>query len=254
MSALVPGRRFDRGRPLFRVAAPIVRQLTEWACDLEWRHHDRIPPRAEGGIIVVANHLSSVDPVLLGDYLAFAGRWPTFLAKAELFRTPLANRFFRSIGQIPVYRASSEASDALREAEVALKRGETIIIYPEGTITYDPDHWPMTGYTGAARLALRTGRPVIPVAQFGAHELFPTRTGAKFLKLRPRKRLVYDAGEPIDLTDLMASDDRFAAAKIATRRIMDTLTAMVAEIRDEPIPDRVYDFRRRQLVPREQGA
>ncbi|GAA4952343.1 hypothetical protein GCM10023238_18410 [Streptomyces heliomycini] len=79
----------------------------------------------------------------------------------------------RGTGQIPVYRESTDALSAFRPAIDAVERGECVAFYPEGTLTRDPDGWPMTGKTGAARVALQTKCPVIPVAQWGANELLP---------------------------------------------------------------------------------
>ena len=68
-------------------------------------------------------------------------------------------------------RQSAQSADALLAAVEAVGQGRAVVIYPEGTITRDPDLWPMAGKTGAARIALRTGCPVIPIGQWGAQEL-----------------------------------------------------------------------------------
>ena len=70
----------------------------------------------------------------------------------------------------------------------AVRDGECVVVYPEGTLTRDPDLWPMTGKSGAARIALETGCPVIPVGQWGAHELLPPYS--KKPDLFPRKQIV----------------------------------------------------------------
>ena len=74
-----------------------------------------------------------------------------------------------------MYRGRGDAGLVLKAAEQALARGCCVIVYPEGTATRDPDLWPMVGKTGAARLALTTGAPVIPIAHWGAQEILPLR-------------------------------------------------------------------------------
>lgn len=252
MTQLVPGRRFAPGRRVFRAAVGPVRRIFRRATRLEWRDLEKLPPNDEGGILIVANHVSSIDPVAVGLFVAHAGRWPTFLAKQELFRSRWGNWFFRSIGQIPVYRGTSHAGDALVEAKAALERGETVIIYPEGTITFDEDGWPMKGRYGAARLALETGCRVFPVAQWGANELLPARADKPGLRLRPKKTLTFMAGEEFDLSDLRTMASEPEAVRIATERFMATLTAMVSTIRGVPVPNRVFDPRTQAYVVRDE--
>lgn len=250
MIQLVPGRTFAPGRPLFRTVVRPVRWIFRRATRLVWRDLATLPPIDEGGILIVANHVSSIDPVAVGLFVAHAGRWPTFLAKQELFRSRMGNRFFRGIGQIPVYRGTTQAGDALVEAKAALDRGETVIIYPEGTITFDDDGWPMLGRYGAGRLALETGCRVFPVAQWGANELLPARADKPGLRLRPKKTLTFVAGDEFDLSDLHDAPDQREAVRTATARFMATLTDMVADIRGLPVPDRVFDPRTHAYIPR----
>ena len=79
------------------------------------------------------------------------------------------------LGQLPVRRGQADAAHVLKVAEQALAAGECVIIYPEGTATRDPGGWPMLAKTGVARMALTTGVPVVPVAQWGAQEILPVR-------------------------------------------------------------------------------
>ena len=83
-----------------------------------------------------------------------------------------------------------------------MRDGECVVIYPEGTLTRDPELWPMAGKSGAARIALATGCPVIPVGQWGAQEILPPY--AKTPDLFPRKHLTLKAGDPVPLDDLLA--------------------------------------------------
>src|SRR6185312_9882305 len=112
--------------------------------------------------------------------------------------------------------------------------GETVIFYPEGTMTKDPDLWPMAGRTGAARIALRTGVPVIPVAQWGAQEVFaPYSTKPKFF---PRKTLKVVAGPALDLSRWEERKRDRAAEQEVTEFIMDEITRLLEGLRGEQAP------------------
>ena len=95
-------------------------------------------------------------------------------------------------------RSTAGANRSLQVAQEIVAEGGAIIIYPEGTLTRDPDLWPMKGHTGAARLALEGGIPVVPIAHWGAHEVFPRY--AKRFHIFPRKRSRVVVGDPVDLS------------------------------------------------------
>ena len=182
-----------------------------------------------------ANHYSFFDPLSTGHFLLAAGhRTPRFLAKAGVFKQPTLGKLFKAAGQIPVYRDSRDAALAFRDAVAAVERGEAIVVYPEGTMTKDPDLWPMAGKTGAARIALRTGAPVLPIAQWGAQEVFAPYS--KTPRFFPRKRLRVTAGEPMDLRALVGPAATKDALERGTDLIMDRITGMLAEIRGEQPP------------------
>jgi 1-acyl-sn-glycerol-3-phosphate acyltransferase len=218
----------------FDFIAALVRPPLHLLCKRDWRGRENMP--RTGGAIVVANHYSFFDPISLGHYvLAGTKRTPRFLAKAGVFKQPTLGRLFRAAGQIPVYREGRDAVLALREGIAAVERGEVIIVYPEGTMTKDPDLWPMEGKTGAARIAMRTGAPVIPIAQWGAQEVFASYS--KRPQFFPRKTLKVLAGAPVDLSGLVGArpnDD--TALKAATEKIMDAITGLLEELRGESAP------------------
>ncbi len=118
-----------------------------------------------------------------------------------------------------------------------------MVIYPEATITYDPDLWPMEGRTGAARIALDTGCPVIPVGQWGAEEIM---WGKKihFPKLLPRKTVRLLAGPPVPLDDLRGQPMTSQNLVQATDRIMDAISSLVADLRQATPPAQRYDPRK----------
>ena len=199
----------------------------------DWRAQDKVPQT--GGVIFVINHISNADPLALGQFMAYSGRWPRFLAKASLFGVPGMGRVLRACGQIAVQRQSAQSADALLAAVEAVDQGRAVVIYPEGTITRDPDLWPMAGKTGAARIALRTGCPVVPIGQWGAQELMYGRQ-IHFPKLLPRKTLRFLVGDPVDLDDLRDQPVSAETLAAATDRIMDAITALGAELREQPPP------------------
>jgi 1-acyl-sn-glycerol-3-phosphate acyltransferase len=221
------------------VAASILKPTLLTATSRTWIDGEKIP--ATGGCIVVLNHISHVDPLLSAHFVYDHGRLPRYLAKSGLFRNKYLGGFLSSAGQIPVERLSRNAAGAYDSAVKAVGEGECIVVYPEGTLTRDPDLWPMKGKTGAARIALATGCPVIPVGQWGAQDILPPYT--KTPHLLPRKSIVMKAGDPVRLDDLRAQAPTPEATAEATDRIMAAITAIVADLRGETAPVERYDPR-----------
>jgi 1-acyl-sn-glycerol-3-phosphate acyltransferase len=142
-----------------------------------------------------------------------------------------------------VFRESRDAAEAFRGAVTAIEAGECVAIYAEGTISKDPGMWPMVGKTGAARVALATGCPVIPVAQWGPEQLLPPAKG-KGLQPFPRKTMRVTAGPPVDLDDLRGRPITPDVLRQATERIMREITLLLAEIRGETPPAIPFDLRK----------
>ena len=128
-----------------------------------------------GPIIVISNHTSYADGVLLALAARRMGRSLRLLATAGVFRAPVIGRLARRLGFIAVKRDTADASASLDEAAAALAAGEAVGLYPEGRLTRDPMMWPERAKTGAVRLALRTGAPIVPMAMVGAHEVVGRR-------------------------------------------------------------------------------
>ncbi|HET9871289.1 MAG TPA: lysophospholipid acyltransferase family protein [Propionibacteriaceae bacterium] len=208
----------------------------------DWRDMDKIPKT--GGVIFVVNHISNIDPLSFGQFVAYAGRWPRYLGKASLFRIPVVGKIITACGQIPVERNSRDARKALTQAIDAVNAGKSITVYPEGTITVDPQLWPMAGKTGAARIALATGCPVIPVGQWGAQDIMPGKKPS-LPRFFPRKTLALKAGDPVALDDLRGQPPTPAVLRQATDRIMDAITALVADLRQQAAPPSRVDPSRR---------
>ncbi|MBP2374465.1 1-acyl-sn-glycerol-3-phosphate acyltransferase [Paeniglutamicibacter psychrophenolicus] len=201
-----------------------------------WRDFDKLP---EGGFILCPNHVTEIDPLVVGHAIYSSKRYPRYLAKESLFKVPVLGTILRNTGQVPVARTSAGASQSLKAAREVLDANGVIVIYAEGTLTRDPDLWPMRGHTGAARLALQTGAPVIPMAHWGAQELFPRY--AKGLKLFPRKRVTVIAGDPVDLDDLRDVPLTRTVLLEATERIMRAIAKDVGVLRGQKAPDVLWD-------------
>ncbi|MFI1578731.1 lysophospholipid acyltransferase family protein [Embleya sp. NPDC020630] len=216
----------------YRLAVVVVKPLLLLFTKRDWRGTENIP--TSGGFVTAVNHISYVDPLTYAHFQYDTGRVPRFLAKSGLFKIPFVGRVLAGAGQIPVYRDSADAALAFRAAVEAVEKGECVAVYPEGTITRDKTLWPMLGKTGAARIALTTGAPVIPVAQWGAHELLPPYT--KRPRLLPRKTMRVLAGPPVDLDEFRGRELTADVLRGATDRIMESITELLVKLRDEPAP------------------
>ncbi len=194
----------------------------------------------DGGVVVAPNHISWFDPLVVAHFCFDNDRPPRFLAKEAVFRVPVFGRIIAHAGQIPVKRDTVDAARSVQDGLEALSRGECVVVYPEGTITRDPDLWPMSGKTGAARMALMTGAPLLPMAQWGAQEVMRPYTLA--LRLLPRKTVTVVLGPPLDLDDLRARPLDVDTLRLATDRLVDAMTELLAQIRDVPAPTDRLDY------------
>ncbi len=215
-----------------RMAVGLVKPLLIVMTKRDWTGMDRVP--RSGGVIIAVNHMSEFDPFVVAHYVYDAGRWPQFLAKSSLFKIPVLGPVIRAVRQIPVHRGTIDASKALDAAIAAIGRGEAVIIYPEGTTPKKGDLWPGKGKTGIARLWLETGVPVIPVATWGAQQVFDPRV--RKLRLRPNTPVTVRAGEPIDLSEFRGVAPTAPNLYAITEKIMGVLRTMVGEIRGETPP------------------
>lgn len=230
---------------MVEILRPLIGLLTR----RQWEDGHKIPRHGDGGVLVVSNHLSNYDTIAVGEFLIYQGRWPRYMGKEEIWKVPVVGWFATQCRQIPVRRNTPQAKDALIHAREALLAGDLVALYPEGTITHDPDGWPMTGRRGVAHLALETGVPVIPVAVHGSDAVL----GGRYLKLprpwRGRAHVTVRAGEPIDLSDFASADESDKETlEAAVARIMDTLTEMVEDLRGEQAPALRWDMRQDKRV------
>jgi 1-acyl-sn-glycerol-3-phosphate acyltransferase len=202
----------------------------------DWHGHEHIP--RSGGVIVAANHLSYADWAAMSLFIHQAGRYPAFLIKSTAFNVKVIGPFLHAAGQFPVNRGATDAALVLNEAERGLAHGECLIIYPEGTATRDPDLWPMVAKTGVARLALTTGVPVIPVAQWGTQNILPY--GTKSLHVMPRHTVQMLAGPPVDLSGYEGEPLNRDVLRAATNTIMADITGLLARLWGGTPPETPY--------------
>lgn len=244
-----PPERRTRGRlPLaLWIAVAVVYPVAALLFRLRYRHPERIP--ATGPVLLAVNHISVLDPLALARLVWDNGRVPHCLAKESVFRDP-GGPLLRAAGQIPVARSTADAHEALHAAEADLAAGNLVVIYPEGSVTRDPDWWPMEARTGVARLALTTDAVVLPVAQWGpqrAHDYHEKR-----LHLRLRTPAEYLVGDPVDLS---AERARLRAGQPLTHELLKDTTDLVmsrvrdqlAELRNEPAPTAFHPRPRQEL-------
>lgn len=198
-------------------------------------------PRS-GGVLVASNHLSNADAIMVTVFGLAGGRVPRFFAKEELWRVPFVRRVMRSGRHIEVHRGRSSALDAYRDAVDAVREGDCVVVFPEGTFTDRADGWPMKAKTGVARMALTTGVPVVPLACWGTRELLPD--DASLPKVLPRRRIELLAGPAVDLSDLVADKPSATQLREATERIMAAVTSLLSDVRGQsPPPDTAKDER-----------
>jgi 1-acyl-sn-glycerol-3-phosphate acyltransferase len=199
-----------------------------------YRNLEKLPQ--SGPAIVVVNHVSHVDPFLVAKMVLDGARRPRFLAKDAIFEVPVVGAAMRAMGHIPVKRGSVDARESLAAAVQALANGGVIVLHPEGTVTRDPDGWPMSAKTGAARLwTLSPDVPVVPIAQWGVQQQIDLYR--KQVKLIPRPRHVLSIGDPIDLSAFRDRTPNAATLHEITEVIMRRLRQDVADLRGVPAPE-----------------
>ena len=225
-------RRFRGSGFWFGLAIAALWPFAMFGNRIEFRGGEHLP--RTGGVLLACNHVSFSDPIFDVAFAVCHGRMPRFLAKAELWSTPVVRNVLAGGRHIPVYRESSRATDAFREAVAALRRGEVVAFYPEGTYTADPEGWPMKAKNGIGKIALVTGVPVVPVANWGTQDVLPPDT----TRLRLFKRVTVVAGPPVDLSAWLGGPRTRTALDGVTAAIMSDVTTLVASVRGEAVPQR----------------
>jgi 1-acyl-sn-glycerol-3-phosphate acyltransferase len=198
---------------------------------------DKVPK--SGAFVLTPNHYSEIDPLVMGVAMWRVGRMPRFLAKASLFKIPVFGAIMRASNQVPVERAGTvRAADPLAAARQITEHGLAVIVYPEGSLTREPDLWPMRGKLGAVRMALDANIPIIPVAHWGAQLVLP-RYGK--LSVFPRKKIVVKYGDPVDLSEFRSKPRTTQNLAAATELVMIAITALLEDLRGEKAPAERWD-------------
>lgn len=224
----------EKTRPsVFWPLAAIVVPLVSLIAKVRIIGAEKVP--REGAFVLAPNHYSEFDPLIVALAVWRIGRAPRFMAKESLFRVPVLGWFLRKTGMIPVARTSSASSakQTMAQSAALVEHGRGVIVYPEGTLTRDPDMWPMRGKTGAVRLALAGDIPVIPVATWGVQRILPRYGKLSFWP--PRKRVQVRLGPPTDLAPYRRPSGG-AALIAATDAVMADISGLLGELRGENPP------------------
>ncbi|WP_369134899.1 lysophospholipid acyltransferase family protein [Modestobacter sp. I12A-02662] len=224
-------------RLMLRVWSPVVglfgRLEVTGSVPEEWRR---------GPLLLAVNHIGDYDIFTIAAVLHRAGLTPRFMATGGIMSAPVVGPLLERSGGIRVQRRSDAAALALRVTQVALAHGGHVVAYPEGRVGLAPDGWPERGRTGLARLALDAGVPVIPVSQWGAHEVLQyandwgkLRTMLRALWVQPALRV--HIGPAVHLDDLRPG--RVGDVNRARTRIAAALTRGLVPLRAGEPADRV---------------
>ena len=224
--------------PTFRLLAFLLLPFMHLVA--RYRIHDGHKLPTSGAFVLAPNHYSEIDPIVIGVVMWKLGRMPRYLAKAGLFKYPVLGQLLRATDQVPVQRTGTvRGNDPLVAARKIVDKGLAVVIYPEGSLTRDPDLWPMRGKAGAVRMALETGIPLIPVAHWGTQLVMP-RYGKK-ISLFPRKTIDVKFGDPVDLSAFRGKPLDGATTTAATAVVMDAITALLEDLRSEKAPAERWD-------------
>ncbi|MCA0145563.1 1-acyl-sn-glycerol-3-phosphate acyltransferase [Blastococcus sp. LR1] len=192
----------------------------------------------DGPLLLAANHIGDFDPFVVAVALHRVGVLPRIMATGGILSAPVAGPLLERTGAIRVERGTELARHAVRVTEVALVQGGHVVAYPEGRVGLAPDFWPERGRTGMARLALGLRVPVIPVSQWGAHEVLQygndrgkLRTLLRALVRRPALKV--HLGPPVYFDDLQMG--RVGDANRARLRIAAALTRGLRPLRSDEL-------------------
>lgn len=226
----------ERSRPsLFWPLAAVVVPALSLIAKITAVHDEKLP--RQGAFVLAPNHYSEFDPLIIALAVFRTGRLPRFMAKESLFRIPVVGWVLKKTGMIPVARAASAAAakQTIEQSNALVKLGRGVIVYPEGTLTRDPELWPMRGKSGAVRLALSGDIPLIPVAQWGTQNIMGRyQKGLSLWPLRKPVRVLF--GDPVDLSDLRGRAAEPGVLNEATDRLMAAITELLEELRGEKAP------------------
>jgi 1-acyl-sn-glycerol-3-phosphate acyltransferase len=230
----------EKSRPsVFWPLAVVVVPLVGLFAKIEIENPEKLP--AEGAFVLAPNHYSNFDPLVVAVVVWRLGRAPSFMAKESLFRVPVLGAALRATGMVPVSRSSSAsaARDTIRGSEQLVTHGRGVIVYPEGTLTRDPELWPMRGKTGAVRLAIAGSIPLVPMAHWGVQEIMPRYGKIRLWPLRRRVRVTF--GDAVDVAATGADASHPATLVKATDLLMDRIAGLLATLRGGTPPEQRWN-------------
>ncbi len=216
--------------PTYVLAKAVVKPwLAAWF-SLHIEGLDNIPAR--GPAILAVNHIAYLDPLVVAYAVDERGRRARFLAKSELFADARIAWILRGARQIEVKRGTRDAPMALDQALSALERGEIVVVFPEGTVTSDPNLTPGPAKSGLARLALRSSAPLVPGAVWGTANIWPKGHPKRWWP--PRQDVLVRFGEPLELSGDAQSPDDW---RRVGQEVMEAIEVLLASLRPA-VPDR----------------
>lgn len=238
---------YEHGGVWVRICEIVMYPMAALLARRDYRGTDNLV--RSGPVLVVGNHISHLDPVFDATMIRSAGRVPRIMAKASLWKLPVVGNVLRGTQQIPVERGGGAGQAGLQDATRSLAAGHVLVIYPEGTITRDPDRWPMRPRPGVAALALSGDFPVVPIAHWGTHEVYDSYATARKFRPWPRKTVVIAVGEPVELDDLRARPHDARSVRDASYRIMTAVRDLLEGIREESAPSAFFDPKKQAARP-----
>ncbi|GAA1943609.1 lysophospholipid acyltransferase family protein [Amycolatopsis minnesotensis] len=243
MFALHQDRNPDSRAPaIWRTMLTVDRGLVNFVGKL--RVTGGIPPELRRRpLLLAANHIGVFDAFVLMAACKRIGIDPRFMLAGGILDMPVLGPALRQSGHLRIDRGKADAVAQFAEAVEAMRTTrDPIVVYPEGRISHDPGLWPERGKTGAARLALAAGVPVVPISQWGAHEavywgtekvtgpadIVPlARSGLSAPLRRPTFRVHF--GTPVDLSGV--EPERPGAGVRAHAKIMQAVTDGLVPLR-----------------------
>lgn len=209
----------------------------------------------EGVFITACTHVTMFDVFVPMTSLFHMGRRPRYMAKAELATWPILGKWFQLVGMQPVPRRSGKAQEIIDESIRILTGGRPLSIWPEGTVTRDPQKWPMSMKNGIGMIALESSRrlgkqvPLFCAVTWGAASInhwWPW----------PRKNVVMCYDTQLDYADLLEDSASWGsmppqeAADMLTERVRKRMTDIMEIIRGEQAPEGYWDYRTMRRVSR----
>jgi 1-acyl-sn-glycerol-3-phosphate acyltransferase len=216
--------------PTYHLAKAIIKPGMNLWFRLHMEGLENIP--RQGPAIIAFNHIAYLDPFLAALAVERVGRRPRFLGKSELFQDKRVAWILRGAKQIEVRRGTRDAPVALDNAVKALNDGQIVVVFPEGTITNDPDLNMMEPKTGTARLALLSGAPVIPAGLWGTQNIWPKDHRKHWWP--PRQDLLLRIGERMPVTGDPHTREDWLRVGYEVAHEISTLVASLRPI----VPDR----------------